>query len=174
MPCPTITCSSWFSQEPLTINSLKSPGRAHARCCPSRRGGGRLFLAKHVGLKTGDGRERVVRHGHLPEREVMTGIGPVAIACPMSSASKATERAPRHPIRRLRMSVEDDVADSESDVIRRVTFRHSHRIGALCRHLLRSLLGFAGSLFGRREGVTRDWGECPRRAKGELGPLPRT
>ncbi len=34
------------------------------------------FLAKHADLKTGDGHQRVVRHGHLPGREVMTGIGP--------------------------------------------------------------------------------------------------
>ncbi len=40
------------------------------------------FLAKHAGLKTQDGRARVVRHGHLPEREVMTGIGPVAVRQP--------------------------------------------------------------------------------------------
>ena len=31
---------------------------------------------------TADGRQRVVRHGHLPEREIMTGIGPVAVRCP--------------------------------------------------------------------------------------------
>ncbi len=29
-----------------------------------------------------DGHQRVVRHGHLPEREVMTGIGPVAVRQP--------------------------------------------------------------------------------------------
>lgn len=29
-----------------------------------------------------DGRARLVRHGHLPEREVMTGIGPVAVKVP--------------------------------------------------------------------------------------------
>ena len=28
------------------------------------------------------GRRLLVRHGHLPEREVMTGIGPVAVRCP--------------------------------------------------------------------------------------------
>jgi hypothetical protein len=33
-------------------------------------------------LKTADGHQRVVRHGHLPEREVMTGIGPVAVRQP--------------------------------------------------------------------------------------------
>jgi putative transposase len=40
------------------------------------------FLAKHADLKTEDGRQRVVRHGHLPEREVMTGIGSVAVRQP--------------------------------------------------------------------------------------------
>jgi putative transposase len=40
------------------------------------------FLGKHADLKTADGHQRVVRHGHLPEREVMTGIGPVAIRQP--------------------------------------------------------------------------------------------
>jgi putative transposase len=40
------------------------------------------FLGKHAELKTEDGGQRVVRHGHLPEREVMTGIGPVAVRQP--------------------------------------------------------------------------------------------
>ena len=40
------------------------------------------FLDKHAQCKTGDGRARVVRHGHLPEREVMTGIGPVPVRQP--------------------------------------------------------------------------------------------
>jgi putative transposase len=40
------------------------------------------FLGKHADLKTQDGHRRVVRHGHLPEREVMTGIGPVAVRQP--------------------------------------------------------------------------------------------
>ena len=40
------------------------------------------FLGKHAELKTADGHQRVVRHGHLPEREVMTGIGAVAVRQP--------------------------------------------------------------------------------------------
>src|SRR6266850_3093881 len=40
------------------------------------------FLGKHADLKTEDGHRRVVRHGHLPEREVMTGIGPVTVRQP--------------------------------------------------------------------------------------------
>lgn len=40
------------------------------------------LLAAHVGERTEDGRARLVRHGHLPEREVMTGIGPVPVKVP--------------------------------------------------------------------------------------------
>jgi len=40
------------------------------------------FLAKHADLKTEEGRQRLVRHGHLPEREIVTGIGPVAVRQP--------------------------------------------------------------------------------------------
>jgi hypothetical protein len=40
------------------------------------------FLTKHADLKIEDGHRRVVRHGHLPEREIMTGIGPVAVRQP--------------------------------------------------------------------------------------------
>ena len=40
------------------------------------------FLHQHSDLKTDVGRRRVVRHGHLPEREIMTGIGPVAVRQP--------------------------------------------------------------------------------------------
>ena len=40
------------------------------------------FLGQHADLKPSDGRSRVVRHGHLPEREVMTGIGPVGVRQP--------------------------------------------------------------------------------------------
>jgi putative transposase len=40
------------------------------------------FLGTHADLKTEDGHRRVVRHGHLPERAVMTGIGPVAVRQP--------------------------------------------------------------------------------------------
>lgn len=40
------------------------------------------FLSQHADLKTVDGHQRIVRHGHLPEREVMTGIGPVTVRQP--------------------------------------------------------------------------------------------
>jgi transposase-like protein len=40
------------------------------------------LLSSHADKLTDDGRRRLVRHGHLPEREIMTSIGPVAVRCP--------------------------------------------------------------------------------------------
>jgi len=40
------------------------------------------FLALMKGERLPDGRERVVRHGHGPERQVQTGIGPVEVQRP--------------------------------------------------------------------------------------------
>lgn len=40
------------------------------------------FLGSHADKLTEDGRRRLVRHGHLPEREIVTGIGPVAVRAP--------------------------------------------------------------------------------------------
>ena len=40
------------------------------------------FIAEHAHLLDEDGRQRLVRHGFLPEREVMTGIGKVPVQVP--------------------------------------------------------------------------------------------
>ena len=40
------------------------------------------FLGRYTDLKTETGHQRVVRHGHLPERQIMTGIGAVAVRQP--------------------------------------------------------------------------------------------
>src|SRR5262249_59234806 len=52
------------------------------------------LLASHADKLTEDGRQRLVRHGHLPEREIMTGIGPVVVRCPRvrDRVGKAAER----------------------------------------------------------------------------------
>jgi putative transposase len=52
------------------------------------------FLGKHVDRRTVDGRRRVVRHGHLPVREVMTGIGPVGVCQPRVRDREAAADAP--------------------------------------------------------------------------------
>ena len=53
------------------------------------------FLARHADLKTAEGHARVVRHGHLPEREVMTGIGPVGVRQPRVRDREAGADDPR-------------------------------------------------------------------------------
>ena len=40
------------------------------------------LLSVHADKLTEDGRQRLVRHGHLPEREIVTGIGSVTVRCP--------------------------------------------------------------------------------------------
>ncbi len=49
------------------------------------------FLHRHSDLKTEVGGRRVVRHGHLPEREIMTGIGPVGVRQPRIRDREASE-----------------------------------------------------------------------------------
>ena len=50
------------------------------------RAGGRAeisaFIADHAHLLDEEGRQRLVRHGFLPEREMMTGIGTVLVQVP--------------------------------------------------------------------------------------------
>lgn len=47
------------------------------------------FLTAHADQTDASGRRRLVRHGHLPEREVQTGIGTVAVKVP-----RVRDRAP--------------------------------------------------------------------------------
>src|SRR4051794_35469792 len=40
------------------------------------------FLAGHAGLLDQQGRRRLVRNGHAPERQIQTGIGPLEVRRP--------------------------------------------------------------------------------------------
>jgi putative transposase len=40
------------------------------------------FLGRHSRFLTEEGQQRLVRHGQLPEREIMTGIGPAGVRAP--------------------------------------------------------------------------------------------
>ena len=76
------------------VFQLSQPGSFSDRLTEVLRNGARALLAQaveaevaallscHADKLTDDGRARLVRHGHLPEREIMTGIGPVAVRCP--------------------------------------------------------------------------------------------
>lgn len=41
-----------------------------------------VFLQRHAAARDAQGRQAVVRNGYLPEREVLSGIGPVAVSVP--------------------------------------------------------------------------------------------
>jgi len=58
-----------------------------------------VFLEQYADLRTPDGRQRVVRHGHGPERRIQTGIGTV-------------------PVRRAKIRDRGEIADSGHDRIR--------------------------------------------------------
>jgi putative transposase len=76
------------------VFQLSQPGTFADPLTEVLRNGARALLAQaveaevaalhslHADKLTEDGRQRLVRHGHLPEREIMTGIGPVAVCCP--------------------------------------------------------------------------------------------
>jgi putative transposase len=51
------------------------------------------FLVSTVDLVLPDGRQRVVRHGHDPVREIQTGIGPVEVQKPRARDRGATAGA---------------------------------------------------------------------------------
>jgi hypothetical protein len=64
------------------------------------------LLSRHADEVSDDGRRRLVRHGHLPEREIMTGIGPsrcAAHGCATASAkagsASISRRRSRRPVR---------------------------------------------------------------------------
>src|SRR5215212_9139059 len=57
------------------------------------------FLTSMKDLKLADGRDRLVRHGHGPERVIQTGIGPVEV-----QRVKVRDRAPGPVAERIRFS----------------------------------------------------------------------
>ena len=76
------------------VFQLSQPGTFSDPLTEVLRNGARALLAQaveaevaavlscHADKLTDDGRQRLVRHGHLPERQIVTGIGPVAVRCP--------------------------------------------------------------------------------------------
>jgi putative transposase len=77
-----------------TVVTLRQPGEFTDMLTEVLRSGARQLLAQaieaevadvlaaHAHLTTDDGRQRVVRHGHLPERTIQTGIGAVEVQQP--------------------------------------------------------------------------------------------
>jgi transposase-like protein len=89
-----------------TVVTLRQPGEFADPLTEVLRNGARQLLAQavetevaellaaHARLTTEEGRQRLVRHGHMPERTIQTGIGPVAVRQPRvrDRAGKGSER----------------------------------------------------------------------------------
>jgi len=77
-----------------TVVALRQPGELADPLTDILRNGARrllaqaveaevsAFFASHADLASEDGRQRLVRHGHLPERTIQTSIGPVEVRQP--------------------------------------------------------------------------------------------
>ena len=97
-----------------TVVALRHPEATADALTEALRAGARELLAQaieaevaavrvaHEYLKTEDGRRRLVRHGHGPDRAILTGIGPVSVRRP-----KVRDRGcvARYPCRRKRTAV---------------------------------------------------------------------
>src|SRR5215204_1986688 len=64
------------NEDPLTTVLRSGARRLLAQAIEAE---AEAFLAEMKGARLPDGRDRMVRHGHAPERLVQTGIGPVAV-----------------------------------------------------------------------------------------------
>jgi tripartite-type tricarboxylate transporter receptor subunit TctC len=91
------------------------------------------LLDSHADKRTEDGRRRVVRHGHLPEREIMTGIGPVTVRCPRVRAATPilarTAAGETYPARTVRLLVGQTAGGAQDIVARLMAHWLSERIG---------------------------------------------
>jgi putative transposase len=53
------------------------------------------YIERHAGLRDADGHRLVVRNGHLPEREILTGLGPLAVRQPRVNDKRTDEEGRR-------------------------------------------------------------------------------
>ena len=75
-----------FSADPLTDLLRQGARQLMAQAVEAELNG---FLAAHADQTDTAGRRRLVRHGHLPERDIQTGIGAVPVKVP-----RVRDRAP--------------------------------------------------------------------------------
>ena len=57
------------------------------------------FLSQYRELRDDQGRKRLVRNGYLPERNIQTGIGPVAVKVPRARDRHGRRSHERHRLR---------------------------------------------------------------------------
>jgi putative transposase len=89
--CLNLPKERYATMSDSTVVSLRQPDTVDDPLTAVLRSGARRLLAQAIeaeaeaflaamkGVQLPDGRDRLVRHGHGPERQVQTGIGPVAV-----------------------------------------------------------------------------------------------
>jgi putative transposase len=90
-----------FPQPELVDDPLTAVLRAGARrlLAQAIEAEAEAFLAEMASQRLADGRARVVRHGHGPERTIQTGIGPLEV-----QRAKVRDRAPAESEKRVRFT----------------------------------------------------------------------
>src|SRR3974390_708466 len=95
---PPLSIEGRYAMTDTNVLQFSQPGTFSDPLTEVLRNGARALLAqavevevaslleRHADESTDDGRRRLVRHGHLPEREIMTGVGRVAGRCPRGRA----------------------------------------------------------------------------------------
>ena len=96
-------------------------------------------IEAHADLTDASGRRRIVRHGHMPEREVQTGIGAVTVKRP-----RVRDRDPQATGGRIRFHVIDPAALSQA----RQVGRGASALALSEGHLQRRLFGGPGGAAG--------------------------
>ena len=81
----TLPDPSGFSPDPLTDLIREGARKLIEQAVEAELA---TLLAAFAEERLDDGRARLVRHGHLPEREILTGIGPVAVKVPRGLCCK--------------------------------------------------------------------------------------
>ena len=96
-------------------------------------------MEAHADLTDASGRRRIVRHGHMPEREVQTGIGAVTVRRAKSARPRSTGHGRAHPFH-----VIDPAALSQA----RQVGRGASALALSEGHLQRRLFGGPGGAAG--------------------------
>ena len=83
-----------FSPDPLTDLLRQDARDLIAQAVEAELNAFLAFLAVHADQTDAAGRRRLVRHGHLPEREVQSGIGAVPVMVPRVQECGGSENRP--------------------------------------------------------------------------------
>ncbi len=116
-----ISCSDPTFHDELTALVR---GGARRMLCEALIADVETFCAQYAGETDDQGRRAVVRNGYLPEREILTGIGPVAVRVPQTRDRAGEGRCLRSEL--FATGFEEDPAAGSGDPLA-VSERRCHQ-----------------------------------------------